>query len=83
VGQTQAILATIDNLLAQAGTDKRTILTAQIWLKDMSDFAAMNTVWCAWVDPVNKPVRACVQSTLSDPAFLVEIQVTAAAAAMD
>lgn len=83
VGQTQAILATIDDLLAQAGTDKRTILTAHIWLKDMSDFAAMNTVWCAWVDPDNKPVRACVQSTLSDPAFLVEIQVTAAAAAMD
>jgi enamine deaminase RidA (YjgF/YER057c/UK114 family) len=82
--QTQAILATIDGLLAQAGTDKSRILTANIWLKDIDgDFARMNAVWCAWVDPVNKPVRACVQAALSNPDFLVEIQVTAAAAGIE
>ena len=31
------------------------ILEARIWLKDIEkDFAAMNAVWNAWVDPNNK-----------------------------
>mmetsp|Transcript_8196 Transcript_8196/g.15881 ORF Transcript_8196/g.15881 Transcript_8196/m.15881 type:complete len:137 (+) Transcript_8196:244-654(+) len=77
-GQTKAILNRIDGLLAQAGTDKKHLLTANIWLKDIaSDFDAMNEQWIAWVDPENKPVRATVQSTLCSPVMLVEIQVTA------
>ena len=78
-GQTTAILKRIDNLLAAAGTDKTKLLTANVWLKDINaDFAAMNAVWSAWIDPKNKPVRATVQATLCAPEMLVEIQVTAA-----
>ena len=70
----------IDSLLAQAGTDKKNLLTAQIWLKDIEkDFAAMNQVWSAWLDPQHKPVRATVQAPMARPSILVEIQVTAAA----
>lgn len=77
-GQTKAILNRIDLLLAQAGTDKKHLLTANIWLKDIaSDFGAMNEQWISWVDPENKPVRATVQATLCSPDMLVEIQVTA------
>ena len=55
--QTKAILATIDGLLAQAGSDKTKILQAIIWLSDMSTFQEMNAVWDAWVPQGNTPAR--------------------------
>jgi len=76
--QTKDILAAIDALLAEGGTDKSTLLTATIWLADISDFAEMNAVWDAWVSPGNAPTRACVESKLASPDFTVEIAVTAA-----
>lgn len=77
-GQTAQILAKIDDLLAQAGTDKSKLLTATIWLSDMSGFDEMNSVWDAWVAPGETPCRACVESKLAFPDFTVEIQVLAA-----
>jgi enamine deaminase RidA (YjgF/YER057c/UK114 family) len=76
--QTRDILAAIDRLLAQAGTDKSKLLTANIWLTDIATFDQMNQVWDAWVAPGNTPARACVQSTLAHPDYKVEIMVTAA-----
>ena len=76
-GQTRQILATIDALLAEAGTDKSRLLTAQIFLTDMADFGAMNGVWDAWVSPGNTPARATVQSALAGPQWKVEIVVSA------
>ncbi|KAG7341934.1 cytochrome C2 [Nitzschia inconspicua] len=80
-GQTKNVLKQVDELLAQAGTSKSNLLTAQIWLKDIqNDFKDLNQVWNDWLDPENKPVRATVQSPMARPEILVEIQVTAAAA---
>ncbi|MBW8728905.1 MAG: RidA family protein [Inquilinus limosus] len=76
--QTRQILATIDGLLAEAGTDKTKLLTANIWLADIADFAAMNAAWDKWVSPGNTPARATVESKLAGPEYRVEIQVTAA-----
>lgn len=76
-GQTQDILAQIDALLEEAGTDKTRLLDAQIWMKDIKERDAMNEVWTKWVAPGNKPVRACVQSPLATPQVLIEIKVTA------
>ena len=76
--QTKAVLDAIDALLEAAGTDKSKLLTAQIWLKSMSDFAAMNEVWDAWVLEGATPTRACVESNLALDSLLVEIAVTAA-----
>jgi enamine deaminase RidA (YjgF/YER057c/UK114 family) len=75
--QTQQILDKIDGYLAEAGTDKSKLLQAQLWITDMANFAAMNSVWNAWVDPENPPTRACVQAGLARPELLVEIMVTA------
>ena len=72
------ILVTIDKLLAEAGTDKSKAMSATIWLSNMDDFAAMNEVWDAWVSPGNTPTRACVESKLAAPQFIVEIAITAA-----
>jgi enamine deaminase RidA (YjgF/YER057c/UK114 family) len=77
--QTKNILDRIDALLAEAGSDKSKLITATIWLSDMSDFNEMNAVWDAWVTPGDTPCRACVESPrLASPDYIVEIQVTAA-----
>jgi enamine deaminase RidA (YjgF/YER057c/UK114 family) len=76
--QTQQVLDRIDRLLRAAGTDKSRLLTAQVWLRDMSLFGPHNEVWNMWVDPANPPVRACVTAELWQPGLLVEIMVTAA-----
>lgn len=76
--QTRDILATIDKLLAAAGTDKTRLLSATLWLTDMSDYAAVNEVWDAWVWPGETPARACVEAELAAPDYNVEIMVTAA-----
>ena len=76
--QTADILATIDKLLGEAGTDKSKLLAAELWLTDMRHFAEMNEVWDAWIDPANPPARACVEARLANTNFDVEIMVTAA-----
>lgn len=75
--QTRQILANIDRLLAEAGSDKTKIVSAQIWLASMSDFAAMNEVWDAWAPQGHTPARATGESALATPDYLVEIIVTA------
>src|SRR4051812_11948434 len=62
--QTVQVLAKIDALLAEAGSDKTQILTATVWLPDIGDFAAFNEIWDAWV-PQPGPARACVESRLA------------------
>jgi enamine deaminase RidA (YjgF/YER057c/UK114 family) len=77
-GQTAQVLAAIDALLARAGTDKRKLLMAQIYIADMDDFAVMNEVWDAWVPQGATPPRATVQAALAKPAWKIEIVATAA-----
>jgi enamine deaminase RidA (YjgF/YER057c/UK114 family) len=76
--QTRTCLAEVDRILAAAGTDKTRILSAQIWLADMGDFAAMNSVWDAWVPQGHTPARATGEAKLAAPAYLVEVIITAA-----
>ena len=77
-GQTADVLRSIDESLGWAGTSKSNLLRAQIFLADMADFAAMNKVWDAWVDPQNTPARATVEAKLARPEYKIEIVVTAA-----
>ena len=76
--QTRAILASIDELLAEAGTDRSHLLTAMIWLADMADFAAMNVVWEEWIGGASAPTRATGEVRLATPDYRVEVIVTAA-----
>jgi enamine deaminase RidA (YjgF/YER057c/UK114 family) len=77
-GQTEQVLAKIDKLLKQVGSDKSKLLSAQIFLPDMKDFAAMNAVWEKWVLPGQTPARATIEAKLANPAFKVEIMCVAA-----
>jgi enamine deaminase RidA (YjgF/YER057c/UK114 family) len=77
--QTKDILSTIDALLAEAKTDKTRLLSATIWLTDISTFAQMNSVWDTWVVPGATPARATVVSAqLAAPEYAIEIAVIAA-----
>lgn len=76
--QTEQVLAAIDRLLAECGSDKSKILTATVYLADMADFAAMNAVWERWVDRDNPPARATVEARLAAPGYRVEVVVVAA-----
>ena len=77
--QTANLLASVDTLLAQAGSDKRSLLMVSVYLADMADYDGMNAVWDAWVPPGSAPSRACLQvAGLADPGWRIEIALTAA-----
>ena len=78
--QTADILAAVDKLLAEAGSDKTHILATTIYLADIKTFAEMNAVWDTWVAPGHTPARATVEAKLAAPQYTVEIVVTAAKA---
>ncbi len=77
-GQTEQVLAAINKLLTEAGSDKAHILMCQIYIKDLADFAVMNEVWEDWLAPGDAPPRATVQAHLAKPEWRVEMVVTAA-----
>ena len=76
--QTTEILAAVDRLLAEAGSDKTKILSATIYLADIATFPEMNAVWDAWVPAGHAPARATVEAKLAAPAYTVEIACIAA-----
>ncbi|PHR24230.1 MAG: hypothetical protein COA37_05670 [Hoeflea sp.] len=76
--QTEDILANVDRLLAEVGSDKTKILQTTIWLSSMDDFAEMNAVWDAWVPQGHTPARAAGESKLATPDYNVEILCIAA-----
>ncbi len=78
--QTREILATVDRLLAEAGSDRTRILSATIYLADIGTFAEMNAEWDAWIPAGHTPARATVEAKLAAPAYTVEIACIAAKA---
>lgn len=74
--QTRNALAVIDRNLADAGSHKSRVLTATVFITDMTKKAEMNRAWEEWIDPANPPQRACIGATL-DGKDLVEILITA------
>ncbi|QMT39766.1 RidA family protein [Neisseria shayeganii] len=75
--QTENVLAQIDRILADCGSDKAHICEAVIYLPDLADYDGMNRAWDAWVTPGKTPARACVQAKLANPDWKVEIKLTA------
>ncbi|MFK7881440.1 RidA family protein [Roseobacter sp.] len=76
--QTADCLSRVDDLLKKAGSDRKHVLQAIIWLSDMSDFAAMNEVWDAWIPEGFAPARACGEARLARDVLKVEVIITAA-----
>ena len=76
--QTREVLAEIDRILGEAGSDKTRLLKANIWLTDIGKWAEMNEAWDAWVVAGQTPARATVEAKLAGPGLDVEIMVEAA-----
>ena len=76
--QTSSMLEKVDELLAQAGSDKKHLLSATIYIKDMKYFAEMNDVWDNWLPAGFAPARACITADMARDVLLVEITVVAA-----
>lgn len=76
--QTREVLGHVERLLEEAGSSKRSILQCQIFLADISEIGAMNTVWDEWIVPGHTPPRATVQAQLANPAYRIEIVVVGA-----
>jgi enamine deaminase RidA (YjgF/YER057c/UK114 family) len=76
--QTANLLASLEQLLSQAGSEKSCLLMVTIYLADMADYDAMNAVWDNWLAEGSAPSRACVQARLANPKYRVEMALTAA-----
>ncbi len=67
-----------DRRLSGAGRNRQIkLLSANIWITDMANFAEMNAVWDAWVSPGNTPARAMVEAKFATPDYKIEIMVVA------
>ena len=75
--QTCEVLKKIEKLLLQAGSNKNKILSATIYLSDISYFEEMNKVWDGWLPENCAPARATVEAKLAFPELLVEICIIA------
>jgi enamine deaminase RidA (YjgF/YER057c/UK114 family) len=78
-GQTKQILAKLDEYLGAAGTDKTRLLSATVYLTDLSRKPEMDKVWKQWVAPEHLPARATLGVADLGEDTLVEIAITAAA----
>lgn len=78
IAQTRQVLAAIDRLLGEAGSSRSSMLSATIFLADINDFQAMNSVWDTWVPEGATPARATIQALLAAPQYKVEIKIVAA-----
>jgi 2-iminobutanoate/2-iminopropanoate deaminase len=77
--QTTRVLENIKAILAAAGTDLAHVVKTVVFLKDMSDFAAMNAVYARYLAPegVTPPARSTVAVAGLPKDALVEIEVIA------
>ncbi len=76
--QTEQVLAVIEKLLAEVGSNKSKLLWVNVWLADIRDVDAHNEAWESWIDPENPPARATVEARLAAEFQKVEISAIAA-----
>ncbi|WP_294965532.1 RidA family protein [Sulfurimonas sp.] len=76
--QTKDMLSRVDSILESIGTHKSKILSATIYIKDMSLFSQMNAVWDDWVEEGYPPARACVEASMARDVLLVEVSIITA-----
>jgi len=76
--QTKLTLETIQMNLAELGSDKTSIVSAQVYIANIADKSLMDSVWQHWLgtNPEHWPQRACLGVSLEGN-VLIEITVTA------
>jgi len=74
--QTHKVLENIKALLHEAGIEFQHVIKTTVFLKNMSDFAAMNEVYSEYFS-ISKPARSTVEVARLPKDVLVEIEVIA------
>jgi len=76
--QTITTLEKIERNLIELGSNKNKIISAQVYLANISDKAVMDKLWCEWLgsNPEHWPQRACLGVNL-EGSILIEVSVTA------
>lgn len=78
--QAKEILDNLNTTLEKYGSDKNHIISANVILANIADFAEFNKVWDMWCGEGMQPVRTCYGGILASPKFLLEITLIAAVA---
>jgi 2-iminobutanoate/2-iminopropanoate deaminase len=60
-GQTRQVLANIEAILKEAGLELNDVVKCEVYLKDMQDFQAMNTIYAEKFSGPIKPARQAMQ----------------------
>ena len=76
--QTADILSKVDALLAAHGSSKHRLLSATLYITDLSLRPAANKVWTAWLPEGDEPARTSAAASALMPGELIEIVFTAA-----
>lgn len=77
--QTNRVMHNIQAVLAAAGLGFASVVKTTVFLKDMADFAAMNSIYAEYMAPagVVAPARSTVQVARLPKDALVEVEVIA------
>ena len=78
-GQTGQILARMETLLQEAGSDRTRVLAATVFVTNLAFKKEMDRVWVAFFGSENLPARATVEAAgLGSPDTMIEVVATAA-----
>ena len=75
--QTLQVLTNLKHVLEASGSDMQHVIKTTVFLSDMNDFAAMNTIYSQFF-PENPPARSTVAVAGLPKGARVEIEVVAA-----
>lgn len=74
--QAVQVFSNLDAVLAAAGCNRNSVVKCVVYLTDMNDFAAVNTVYADWFGE-HRPARACVEVSGLPKGVAVEIDLIA------
>ncbi|NJN56186.1 MAG: RidA family protein [Leptolyngbyaceae cyanobacterium SL_5_9] len=72
--QTEQAIANLKAILEAAETTLQNVVKTTVFLADMNDFGAMNTVYAQYFDEATAPARACVEVSRLPKDVRVEIE---------
>ena len=75
--ETRRVLANLDAILKEAYMDKRNVVKTTVFLKDLSEFQAMNAIYEAFFEG-HKPARSTVEVSNLPRSARIEIEAIAA-----
>lgn len=78
--QAKVCLDNLEKTLEKYGSDKKHIISANVYLADVATFDEFNGVWDNWFEEGTQPVRTCLGATLAAPQYKLEITLIAAVA---